>query len=427
MPFSWINRDGRLIITSRSLRLLGQGPVMVLLVIYLDLVGFTLFQTGMLVAAGLLGGAFYTVLTILLGDVIGRRRLLTLFTFFRCLTGIALALFNDPYLLICISFATGFSGVPGGGGALQPLGQATLAETAPPERRNELYAIYNIMATSGSALGALASGLPIILQNSLELNILDSYKFMMIWYALFSLIATILNIFLSRAIEVPEEKRHWMNPLKLPSRRKIFTFAGLFAIDHGANSLVIQGLVAFWFFTKFQMDIQSLALIFFASSLGAASSFWVGAKLANRIGLVNTMVFTRLPAGILLISLPFIPHAGFAIAIWLAYTLTKRMAMPMRQSYTMAIVEPQERVPMATVNSLTGNSVMVAGPPIATLLWTIAASVPFVIAGCMQIVSDLLLYTTFRQVQSPEEIQGSRQVADTISATSDMQDKVNEK
>ncbi len=232
---------------------------------------------------------------------------------------------------------------------------------------------------------------------------LGSYQVIMLWYALGNLVATVLAILLSPAAEVSGKDRRPVNPLKLPSRRKIFSVAGLFTIDHAAGALVIQSLIAFWFVDRFGVELQSLALIFFASNIGVASSFWIGAKLANRFGLINTMVLTHLPSGLLLMALPFVPSAWIAVALWLAYSLTRRMAMPMRQSFAMAIVEPHERVAMATANSLGGSSSMIVGPPVAAFLLGIAAAVPFIGSGAMQIGGDLLLYRTFRKVKPPDE------------------------
>ena len=404
MPLGWINRDGKLIIAARGCWLFAQGSVVILLIIYLRQVGFSLVETGFVIAAGSIGGAAYTTLAALFADVVGRRRLLTMFTAARGVAGVALATIDNFPLLAAICFLTAFS-IGAGGGGLQPLAQASLSETAPPHRRNDLYAIYNIVAIGGSALGALATGLPVLLQNSLDFSELSSFRFMMFWYSFFSLVAALLVALLSPAVEVPQKGRRWVNPLTLPSRRRIFSIAGLFSLEHLSSALVIQSLVAFWFFEKFDVELQSLAIIFFASNVGAASSIWVGTKLANRFGLIRTMVFTHLLSSLLLLAFPFTPEAWMAITIWLVHVLTRRMTAPMRQSYTMAIVRPEERVAMATVSGLGGNASMTAGPPVATFLWSVAsATVPFVASAIGQLGGILLLYFKFRDVRPPEEV-----------------------
>lgn len=406
MPLQWINRDGKLIIFSRAFRLFAQGSISILLVIYLKEVGFSLIQVGFFISSGVLGAAVFSVLVAFVGDAIGRRHLLIFFSASRIAAGVALATTHNFALLATIGFFTAFVGSGGGGGAAQPVAQASLTDTAPANRRNDLYAIYNTIGVGGSAIGALFAGLPVLLQNSLGLSELSSFKLMMLWYSFFNLIAALLAALLSPAIELSVSKggRRWVNPLNLPSRRKIFMAGGLFSLEHFATSLVVQGLVAFWFFEKFDVELDSLALIFFASNIGAASSFWIGAKLANRFGLINTMVLTHLPSGLLLIGIPFVPEAWMAITIWLLFVLTQRMSMPMRLSYTMAIVEPHERLAMATLSRMGHNVSMAAGPPIATFLYSVAATaVPFITSGVVQITGDLLLYAKFRNVKPPEE------------------------
>ena len=400
MPFSWINRDGKLIILARTSWLSAMGPLSVVLIIYLKQVGFSLIQSGIIIGAGLVGGSIYAVLTGISADAIGRRRILTYFTFARGVGGIALAFIGNFPLLATITFLMGAAGAQGGGGGLQSLAQATLTETAPAHRRTELYAMYNMFPMVGTALGTLAAGLPVILQNSLGMSELTSLRAMMLWYTFFNFVASLL----SPNIEVSQMHRRWVNPLTLPSRRKIFTVAGLFTVERAAGALVVQSLVAYWFFDHFGVQIGSLAIIFFSANIGTAASFWIGAKLANRFGLINTMVFTHLPASFLLVVLPFVPEAWMAVTIWLAYSLTRRMAHPLRQSYAMAIVGSQERVAMATITATGNNASTAGGPPLATWLWSVAsASVPFIASGVMQIGGDLLLYFKFRNMRPPEE------------------------
>ena len=403
MPLSWISRDGKLIIAARGAWLFAQGSIVVLLFIYLKQVGFSLVETGFLIAAGTLGGALYSIVAALIADVIGRRRLLVLYIAARGVAGVGLATISSFPFLAAIFFLTAFS-TGGGAGGLQPLAQATLAETAPARRRNDLYAVYNMFAIGGSALGTLAAGVPILLQNILGMSELDSYKFMMLWYVFFNMVAALFVSLISPAVEASRDGRGWVNPLTLPSRRKIFTVAGMFTIDRFAGSLVIQSLVAFWFFDKFGLQLQSLAILFFSSNIGVVISMWVGTKLANRFGLINTMVFTQLPSSLLMVAIPFVSEAWMAITLWLLYSLSHRMASPMRQSYTMAIVGPEERVAMATATGLGGNASMASGPPIATFLYGFAAAVPFVASGVIQMIGDLLLYLTFHKVKPPEEV-----------------------
>lgn len=193
-------------------------------------------------------------------------------------------------------------------------------------------------------------------------------------------------------------------PLRLPSRRLIFTLSGLFSVDHFAGGLVAQSLVSLWFFTKFGIKLESIALIFFGSNLIAAVSLWVAAKLANRIGLINTMVFTHIPPSVMSIAIPFLPTAGMAASFWLVRSFFGQMDVPTRQSCTMAVVGPNERSAMAGVNSATRSVTGTVSPSVATALWNIGTtSIPFVSRGVLKISYDLALWFMFRKVKPPEE------------------------
>ena len=375
-----------------------------ILAIYLTRIGFSLIQVGLLISSGVLGAAFFSVLVALFADAIGRRRLLVFFALARGAAGIALALMSSFPLLAAICFFTGFAIGGGSGGGAAPLSQAVLAETAPANRRNDLYALYNMLAIGGGAFGTLASGVPVLLQN-LGIDELTSYRFAMLWYAFFNCLAALLSFLLSSLVEVSQERRHWANPFRLPSRGRILAVSSLFSVEHFSSALVVQSLVAYWFLETFGVQLQSLAVIFFASNIGAAGSFWLGAKLANRFGLINTIILTHLPSGLLLLWMPFVSDVRIAVGFWLAIVVMGHMAMPMRQSYAMGIVGSRERVAMASLSHLGGTASMVAGPTVATYLWGLAsAASPFVASGAIRIIGDVLIYFALRNVKAAEEV-----------------------
>jgi MFS family permease len=325
--------------------------------------------------------------------------------------GVALV-FTDNYLLLAFfAFLGSMSGAGGiAAGPVQPLEQASLADAAAPEKRTDLFAIYRIVATGISALGALAAGLPILLQNSFGISEILSYKAMFAGYSLLLAIGALFYSFLSSAIEVGSREQRWVNPFKLPSRRIIFTLSGLFSLDHFAGSLFMQSLAAYWFYTKFGLELESLALVFFMSQLLAAVSLWVAAKLANRIGLINTMVFTHIPASLFLIAAAFAPVAWMAILFWQLRASLSMMDVPTRDSYTMSVVRPNERVAMASIH-IVGRSISgTIGPSISAALWqAISATVPLIGSAVLKITYDLSLYFMFRHVKPPQETQEKAQ------------------
>ena len=404
--YSWVSRDARLILLARGARGLGQGSVSVLLAIYLHLLGFTPIQIGLFISAGLAGGAFFSLGVVFFAEALGRRRLLVLFTLMTAAAALLIVTTDNFLLLAAIAFLGSFVVAGGGGGVpVQPLEQASLADAAPVEKRTDLYAVYSIMGTVGASLGALAAGLPVLYQGVFGLGELSSYRVVFLTFAMLAGLGALCYSLLSSSVEAASAERRWVNPLRLRSRRLIFTLSGLFSVDHFAGGLVMESLVSLWFYTRFGVELGSIGLIFFGSNLLAAISLWVAAKLANRIGLINTMVFTHIPASLFLIAIPFLPSAWLAATFWLGRGFFSMMDVPTRQSYTMAVVGPDERSAMAGINNVSRSITGTASPSVATALWSLgAASIPFIAGGVTKIAYDLSLYFMFRNVRPPEEV-----------------------
>jgi predicted MFS family arabinose efflux permease len=253
-------------------------------------------------------------------------------------------------------------------------------------------------------LGALAASLPSAFQRAFDLEQMTAFQAVFGGYALLGVIAALLYSQLSSDVEVATGEARWVNPLRLPSRKRIVTLAGLFTVDSFGTGLLGQSLASYWFFTRFGIPAQELGLLFFASHVLTAISLWVAARLASRIGLVNTMVFTHIPSSLLLIAIPFLPEAWLAVLFWLVRAFFVQMDAPTSQSYTMAVVGPEERSAMAAATSVSRSAGIAAGPAAATALWSAAsASAPFVVGGAVKIIYDLTLWCLFRRVKPPEE------------------------
>ena len=404
LSLGWVNRDGKLIIVTRGVCTFARSAIAILLALYLDKLGFSLVQIGAFLSVGVAGSAVFAFLVTLSAEKVGRRRLLVIFTLMPAAAGLAMVFTNDFLPLMFVAFLGSITGAGGAGGAVQPLEQASLPDTAPAEKRTDLFAVYRMIAVGGTALGALAAGLPTILENSFGLSEIHSYKAMFVGFTFFLLVATLLYSLLSSGVEVGGSEQRWVNPLRLPSRRLIFTLTSLFSLDHFAGSLFMQSLAAYWFYTRFGLELESLALVFFLAQVLAAISLWLAAKLANRIGLINTMVFTHIPASLFLIVAAFAPVAWMAILFWQLRAFLSMMDVPTRDAYTMSIVQPNERVAMAGIH-IVGRSVAgTVGPSVATALWqAVSASAPLVGCGVLKIVYDLSLYFMFRNVKPPQE------------------------
>jgi MFS family permease len=403
---SWVDRDATLVIAARATRSFAQSAGAVLIAIYLGLQGFSLVQVGTFLTVGAVGAACAAVVTGVLGDAVGRRLSLVLLSGLMALAGITLVVSERFLILTIAAFLGNLSGFIGGGGT-GPLEQAVLAVSTTPRRRTEIFALGSIVGTIAGALGALASGVPSLLQRHGGLGELASFRPCFVAYAVLAVLTALLYSRLSRRVELPSGEARWTNPFTLPSRGRIFTLAGLFTVDSFGTGLIVQSLASYWFFTRFGLQPGHLGALFFASNVLTAVSLWVAARLAQRIGLLNTMVFTHIPSSLFLIAVPFVPDAWMAIALWLLRAFFAQMDAPTSQSYTMAVVAPAEQTAMASATTVTRSAGLAAGPSVGTALWTtLGPSAPFLVGGVVKIAYDLTLWRMFRQVKPPEETSG---------------------
>jgi len=406
LPLKWVNRDGKIIILARGARAFAQGFFAVILAVYLSRIGFSLVQIGAFFSAGIAGSALFALLVSLVAEKVGRRRLLVLFSLMTAAVGLALILTDSVPALFVFSFLGTLSGAmgPGSTGPIHPLELASLADAAPSERRTDLYAASRIFSTGSAAAGSLAAGLPAFYQVAFGLTEIQATRVMFLGFTLCLLLVSLLYNLLSSAVEVVPGRGAWTNPFRVPSRRIIFTLTGLFSVDHFASSLMIQSLVAYWFNEKFGLELGSLAFVFFFSRILTALSFWVSAKVANRIGLINTMVFTHIPSSLLLIAVAFAPTAWMAVLFWQLRSFLGQMDGPARESYTMAIVGVEERVAMASLNAVGRGVSGTLGPSVGAVLWqTLSVGAPFIACGILKIIYDLSLYFMFRNVKPAGE------------------------
>ena len=401
---SVVNRDGLTIMATRGLRTFAHSGASVVLAIYLDIRGFSLAEIGLFLTIGGFGAAAWALATGIVGDTMGRRKMLVLISLFTAGSGLSLAVVPAYPILVVIGFIGAFTAMAGGSGATGPLEQTSLASTASAEKRTEAFALLGIIGTVGVALGALAAGIPGLLQDSFGVDEIRSYQVLFLAYSVVNLLAAGFYASISSAVEIKDVATRWVNPFKLRSRRRIFTIAGLFSFDSFGTGLVAQSLAAYFFFTRFGIEPGSLGLMFFGSAVLTAVSMGVAVRLARRIGLVNTMVFTHIPSSLAMIAIPFVPFAWLAVSLWLIRSFFGQMDVPTSQSYTMSIVGLEERSAMASAGSVARSSGTALGPSAASILWTTGSStVPFVAGGIIKIVYDLVLWRLFVSVKPPEE------------------------
>ncbi|MBI4840172.1 MAG: MFS transporter, partial [candidate division NC10 bacterium] len=288
--------------------------------------------------------------------------------------------------------------------------QSALSQIVADERRTSIFAWYNLVGSFATAAGSLAGGGLATLGQRWGMTPLDSYRIVLAGYALIGLVLAVLFRQLGPAVEAhPAPAR----PLIAPGSRLglhrsggvVLRLASLFAVDAFAGGFVLQSIVAYWFHVRFGADEAMLGMIFFGANLLAGMSALAASAIASRIGLVNTMVFTHLPSNILLVLVPLMPTMPLAILVLLVRFSISQMDVPTRQSYTMAIVSPDERSAAAGVTGTARTVGASLAPVCAGLLLSSPAlmSGPFFVAGGLKIVYDLLLLAAFRGLKPPEE------------------------
>jgi MFS family permease len=386
----------------------GYGFLSVVLVLYLEAIGLRDLEIGVLLTLTLLGDAVISLWLTTRADRLGRRLVLVVGAILMTGAGIVFLWTAEPLALVVIAIVGVISPSGNEVGPFLAVEQASLSQVVVDRERTHAFGWYSLTGSLATAVGALAAGL---LVRGLELvgwSQVPAYQAVLVGYATIGLILVVLFRRLSPAVEAPnvgDVARPWHGLHR--SRDRVLGLAGLFSLDAFAGGFVMQSILAYWLAVRWDLQAAALGIVFFAANLLAAGSALVAARVAKRIGLVRTMVYTHLPSNILLILVPFMPTAWLAVAVLLLRFSISQMDVPARQSYTMAVVEPDERSAAAGVTGIARSIGAALSPTLATPLMAIPplGAVPFVLAGGLKVVYDLLLYRLFREVRPPEEVE----------------------
>ena len=405
--FQWISIDGKLLLCARIVRTFAYGFLSVTLAIYLKLIGFDDILIGIILSVTLINSIIFTLFASFYADRIGRRKTLLLYTAMMSISGVIFFVTENPLALI-IAALLGTLNITGSEtSAFLSIEQSILPQTIKDNRkRNTLFGFYNMLGTFAMGAGILIANLPIIIQNELEFDQIYAIKLLFLFYSLLGVLVIGIYLKLSSDIEIKKEKT--LKPISKilnPKSKKIVTkLSGLFAIDSFAGGFAIQSIVSFWFFTKFDIDLSLISYIFSIGSLLTAFSYLIAAKIADKIGLINTMVFTHIPSNILLILLAFAPTLEIAIVFYMIRMALSQMDVPTRQSYIVAVVEEDERTASAGITNLSRNIAQAISPSITGyIIGVLSLSAPFIIGGLLKIIYDITLYINFRKIKPSDE------------------------
>lgn len=400
------SKDARRVLAGRSARAFADGLISLLLPVYLLRLGYGPFAIGSIITSTLVGSA---LLTLGLGAVAHRyprRWMLLISCGLMAGTGAAFAVIHDYWPLLIIAFIGTLNPSSGDVSVFLPLEHTVLAETVDPKQRTALFARYSLFGTLLGAVGTLAAALPDLAAARLGLNPVAVLRAMFWVYAALGAVAFIFYRALSQAVEGNVAAGAPRRPLDA-SKGIVYRLAALFSLDSFGGGFFVQSLLALWLFERFHLSVPTASAILFWSSFCAAISFLAAVPLAERIGLVNTMVFTHLPSNILLILVPFAPNLTTAIVLLLARNALSQMDVPTRTSYVMAVVTPAERPAAASVTAVPRSLATAVSPILAGYLLGLSAfGWPLIIGGVLKGVYDVLLLIGFGKVRPAEERAG---------------------
>lgn len=396
IPPAGVAPELRLLLIARGLRAFADGYISVLLPVYLLALGLGAFEVGAISAATLLGSACLTLLLGTHGHRFQPRPLLLGAAMLMATTGVLFAGLSSFWPLLLVAFFGTLNPGSGDVSVFLPLEHARLAQAARGDARTRLFARYSLAGALFAALGALAAGFPdFLVQRGWEK--LAALRLMFGAYALTGVAVWLLY---RRLPEPPAHERPApLAPLG-PSRGIVVRLAALFSLDAFAGGLVLNALMALWLFQRFDLSVAAAGIFFSATGLLAAFSQLAAPWVAQRIGLVNTMVYTHLPANVFLILAAFAPSLPWALGLLLARAALSQMDVPTRSAFVMTVVTPQERAAAASFTSVPRSLAAAVSPSLGGAMFAAGwLAAPLVACGMLKIAYDLAVWRAFGKVR----------------------------
>lgn len=386
--------EARLLLAARALRAFADGYVAVLLPAYLLALGHGTWEVGVLSTATLLGSALLTLMLGAWGHHFHHRALLLAAALLMAATGLAFAGLSAFWPLLCVAFVGTLNPSSGDVSVFLPLEHARIAEAAQGDARTALFARYGLTGALFAALGALAAAVPDLLAAQ-GVDRLAALRGMFVAYGATGLVVWLLY----RRLPEPPPHERPAPPAPLgASRRTVVRLAALFSVDAFAGGLVVNALLALWLFQRFDLSLAAAGQFFFWAGLATAVSQLVAPWVAKRIGLLNTMVFTHIPANVFLILAAFAPSLPVALGLLLARSALSQMDVPTRSAFVMAVVTPAERAAAASFTAVPRSLAAALSPSLGGALFAVGwLAAPLVACGALKIVYDLALLAAFRR------------------------------
>ncbi len=396
--------DGRLLFVTRALRLFGYGLVSIVLVLYLAELGFSETRIGVLLALTLAGDTAVSLWLTTRADRAGRRTMLAAGAVLLLAAGIVFGLTTEYWLLLVAATVGVISPSGNEVGPFLSIEQAALSVVVRPGDRTAVFGWYHLTGAVATALGALVSGTTVGWLERAGWTPLAGMRAVIAGYAAVGLLLAGLFRLLTRAVEARPSERLSSKPVFLGlhrSRGVVVRLSLLFSLDAFGGGFIVQSIAAYWFHVRFGVPASTLGAIFFGANLLAAASALAAVPLARRIGLIPTMVLTHMPSNVLLMLVPLMPTLPLAVMVLLLRFSISQMDVPTRQSYTMAVVDPDERAAAAGITGVARTAGAALSPALAGLMLSVPAllSAPFLVSGGLKLVYDGLLWRSFHATE----------------------------
>jgi MFS family permease len=405
--FGDLQRDAIILMTSRGVRAFAFSYLGVIFTIYLSQLGYSTMTVGLVVTTAYTSSAVLTALWGYWSDRYGRKNILMLLAALTIVSNVIYIFFSHLIFIIAAvviaNVGAGGSGAGGqGGGPMSPVEQALLAEKCTPENRNRVFGVNAFVGSVMGSLGALLSGLPEHLQENWGWAPIASYKPLFGLTILFSIVL----IFAYSSID-----EHHIHVARKEGKRSPTKRVGGFVIKMSLLGMIdnlggglISPLMSYWFFLRYGVELKSLGIMFFLSYLLAALSFLTAPVIARKIGVVRTMAFSHGAASFIYLLLPLAPTFSIAAGLIVLRSFLAYMDTPLRSSFVMGIVRPEDRGSAAGITALSRHVPVAISPTLsAYLMQSFALNVPIFLGGMLQLSHDCIFYYLFRNVKPPEE------------------------
>jgi len=395
----WITRDGRIVLFEKTIRTIPYGFLAVIFPVYLSQLGFDAFQIGIVLTLTVATSAFYTFVAGLVADRLGRRRTLVFFALADTLAGVLLFVSSSWWAPVAAGIVGNMSVGSGETGPYLSLDQAILPKTSDLTRRTLTFSLYNLVGYLSLSVGAVLAGLPSYLGPGIL-----GYRPLFLAYLLSGLLGAFLYSRLSPTIERERSISPSRQVLSPKSKPIVYRMSALFSVDAFAGGFAGQSILSYYFYQRYTLDLASLGALFAAAQVVTAASFLLAARLAQRFGLLNTMVFSHIPSNILLAAIPFAPTVVPAVVLLLCRQSLSQMDVPTRQSYLMSIVPENDRTPAAGLTNVSRTAAQSVSPSLSGyLIASLWIGSPFLFAGALKIGYDLTLYRVFHKARPPQQ------------------------